>query len=145
MATAATAAPFKVVKKRQVTLPVLKIEKNTTRYFYFKEAMHTGKKIDDQKEAATIAHAIDLATGEEGLVICPAVMVKELNEAYPANGYVGKCFELILTRVPDKRYNLVSLCEIEDPRSKAPTVEAQPEGGAEVADIKAGKGNKKAA
>jgi hypothetical protein len=110
---------FQVKRLKQVTLPVLKIEKNTTRYFFFKGPMSLGKKLDDQKEPATIMHAVDLETGEEGLIICPAIMVKELHEAYPKDGYVGKCFELTLTRVPDKRYNLVSLCEIADPREDA--------------------------
>lgn len=102
-------------KLKQVTLPVLKLAKGQPRYLYFKGPMHLGKKIDDQKDAATVAHCIDMETGEEGMVICPAVMVKELNEAYGGEAYVGKGFEVVLTRVPDKRYNIVSIAEVAIP------------------------------
>ena len=102
-------------KLRAITLPVLKIEKGVARYFKFLGPMHAGKKIDDQKDAATLLHSVDLETGEEGLVIAPSIMVTELYAAYPKDSYVGKCFEIILTRVPEKRYNIVSITEVAEP------------------------------
>lgn len=121
-------ATFK--RLRSVTLPVLKLEKGKPRYLYILGAMHAGKKIDDQKEAATLIHAVDMETGEEGTVICPAIMVKELTENYPNAGYVGKGFEVVLTRVPEKRYNLVSICEVAPPDDFTPpnTGAAEPAG-----------------
>jgi len=113
MAAIKTNPAFKKVKA--VTLPVLKIEKGVARYFKFLGPLHAGKKIDDQKEAATLLHSVDLETGEEGLVIAPAIMVTELRAAYPSDAYVGKCFEIVLTRVPEKRYNIVSITEVAEP------------------------------
>lgn len=114
MATQATKFAPKIIKN--VTLPVLKLTADgKPRYFKLTGPMHLGKKIDDQKEAATICTATDCVTGELGQIVCPTVMQKELNENYPKDAYVGKFFELILTRVPEKKYNIVSLTEIADP------------------------------
>lgn len=107
-------------KIRQVTLPVLKLEKGKPRYLFVLAPMTVGKKIDDQKEAATVMHAVDMESGEEGLVIVPTVMQKELNESYPNGSYVRKGFEVILTRVPEKRYNIVSICEVAPPDDFVP-------------------------
>ena len=101
---------------RNVTLPVLKLKADgNPRYFKLTGPMHVGKKIDDQKEAATICNAIDCASGEVGQIVCPTIFQKELDEQYAKDAYVGKFFEVILTRVPEKNYNIVSLTEIADP------------------------------
>lgn len=105
------------VKKvlKQVTLPVLKLKKNVERFFMFTGPMKTGKKIDDQMGPAEVLPATDLETGEIGLIIVPTVMQKELMENYPEHAYVGKCFAILLTNVPGKRYNLVTMAEIAPP------------------------------
>ncbi len=101
--------------KRHVTLAVLKIKANAgPRYFKFAGAMHKGKKIDDQKEAATLIEATDLVTGEHGVIIVPTVLQKDLEEHYPGGSYAGKSFQIVITRVPEKRYNHVSFAELED-------------------------------
>ena len=105
----------KFKKLRSVTLPVLKVEKNTERGFYFHGPMYLGEKVDPKKDPATLIHAVDVETGEEGLLIVPAVMQGELVRHYGAAGYVGKCFGVTLTRVPEKNYNIVSLDEIGEP------------------------------
>jgi len=107
---------MQVIRLKQVTLPVIKLVKDVPLYMWVKGPMHVGKKIDDQKEAATIMEIVDCETGQLGLVICGAVMAKELNEGYPGDSYVGKFFEVTPTRVPEKRYNIYSICEIADPR-----------------------------
>jgi hypothetical protein len=115
MATQATKFTPKVLK--MVTLPVLKmVADGKPRYFWFKGPMHLGKKIDDQKEAATIMEAVDCETGQVGQIVVPTVMRKELHEQYPKDAYVNKFFEVVLTRVKDKSYNIVGLTEIADPR-----------------------------
>lgn len=114
MATQSTKFTPKVL--RNVTLPVLKLTADgKPRYFKLTGPMHLGKKIDDQKEAATICNATDCETGEVGQIVCPTIFQKELNEQYPKDAYVGKFFEVILTRVPEKKYNIVGLTEIADP------------------------------
>lgn len=122
----ATKAASQFKKLRSVTLPVLKLPKNDERYLYFVGPMHVGKTTSAKAgtdaegkakpmEPATVAHCLDMATGEEGTVICPAVMVNELNANYPGETYVGRGFGVALTRVPEKRYNIVSLSEVEVP------------------------------
>lgn len=127
--TATTTAP-KFQRVRSVTLPVLKLEKGQTRYIAVLSAMHKGKKIDDQKEAATIIRAVDMTTGEEGQIIVPTVMEKELIENYPGESYVGRGFEVTLTRVPEKRYNIVSLAEVSIPEEMESTIDKMRRNGA---------------
>lgn len=110
----------KFSKIKSVTLPVLKVEKNTERGFYFHGPMFIGEKVDPKKDPATLIHAVDVETGEEGVFIVPAVAQKELVKAYGAAGYVGKCFALTMTRVPEKNYNLVTIDEIAAPDGFTP-------------------------
>lgn len=115
----------KFTKLRQVTLPVLKLKPNTERYVYFIGPMHIGETIEakakdgapakPKKEPATIAHALDMETGEEGIVICAAMLKGELNKHYPGERYVGRGFSISQTRIPDKDYNQVTICEVAVP------------------------------
>lgn len=117
-------AQFK--KLRKVTLPVLKLPKDDERFLFIVGPMHIGKttqnasgdaKDDGKKkmEPAMVAHALDMSTGEEGIIICPAVLQNELNSNYPGETYVDRGFSIALTRVPEKRYNIVQLSEVEVP------------------------------
>jgi hypothetical protein len=125
----------KVIKN--VTLPVLKLKADgLARYFKITGPMHLGKKIDDQKEAATICTAIDCETGEVGQIVCPTVMQKELRESYQGESYVGKFFEVVLTRVPEKKYNIVTLTEIADPTDDLRSIRDKQESGAIAKDKK---------
>lgn len=114
---------FKV--KRNITLPLLKLEKNNEYYVKFDGPMFLGKEInpgkessDVRKQAATLANVVNLETGELCQIICPLVLQHELNDAYPGEGYVGLCFAISLTRPEGKAYNLVQVTEIEP--SEAP-------------------------
>lgn len=113
MATKAEAPKFK--KIRSLTLPLLKIEKNTERFFYFHGPMYLGDKVDPKKDPATLAHVVDLETGEEGLIICPSVMQSELRRHYGNDGYMHKCFGVRIHRIPEKNYNIVTLDEVGEP------------------------------
>ena len=107
-------ATFK--KIRQVTLPVLKLEKGVPRYLFILSPMYVGDKLEEQKDAATLVHSVDMETGEEGLVICPSVMQSELLKNYPDDSYVRKGFEIVVTRGPaGKNYNLVTISEVAPP------------------------------
>lgn len=104
---------FKI--KKHVTLAVLKIKPNAgPRFVKMCSAMYKGKKIDDSKEPAMLIEATDLVTGEHGVIIVPTVLQKDLEEHYPDSSYVGKSFQIIITRVPEKRYNHVSFAELDD-------------------------------
>lgn len=148
MATKSVGSKF--TKIRSVTLPLLKVEKNTERGFFFHGPMYLGEKVDPKKDPATLAHVFDVETGAEGVLICPAVMQSELLRNYDAAGYVGKCFSVTMTRIPEKNYNMVTLDEIAAPddfeRPKSPPNVGGP--GAVDAVVKAyaaGKAKKEAA
>lgn len=122
----------KFVKLRQVTLPVLKLKPGTERFVCFIGPMHVGEAIEAKKkedgkpakEPATIAHALDMETGEEGILICSAMLKGELNKQYPVERYVGRGFGISHTRVPDKDYNIVSIVEVAPPEEVLAAVAA---------------------
>lgn len=113
MATTQAAPQFK--RTKQVTLPVLKMKPGVERFVKLTEAIRTGKKVSDTMQAAEVCPAIDLVTGQRGLLIVPFVMQQDLKEHYPENSYVGKCFGVMFTRIPGKRYNIPTISEIEAP------------------------------
>jgi len=104
---------FKRVKT--VTLPVLKLVPGKLRYLKILSPITIGKAIDDKKEPAHICTAVDLESYEIGIVVCPLIMRKELSENYAGDGYVNKCFEIVVTRAPGKAYNHVTLIEVAEP------------------------------
>lgn len=125
---ATTPQKGKFAKLRQVTLGVLKLSSKEPRYICIVDAMHVSADIAPEqpakdsdkpsakrKEPATVAHALDMETGEEGVLICSAMIKSQLNREYPGDSYVGRGFELISTKVPDKAYNIVSIAEVEVP------------------------------
>ena len=109
-------AAYQFNKIRAVTMPVLKIKKGVEYFLKLTSPMALGKEIKGSNMGpATVCQAVNLETAELGQVICPYVLAKELHEAYPGDAYVGKCFSLVLTPVPGKRYNAVQLSEVGDP------------------------------
>lgn len=114
------------VKHKHVTLPLFKMIPGVERYFLVDGAMFVGKQVDDKKEPATLMNVTDLETGEEGQIICPFLLIEALNADYPDNAYVGKMFAISLTRVPEKKYNLVNLTELK--RAEESEESAKPAG-----------------
>lgn len=121
-------------KIKSITKQLLKMENNRPYYLRIVGAMFAGKKIEDQKEAATLVDVINLETGEENQIIVAAVLKGILNETYEGEAYVGKCFEIVKHRVADVKYNTFNVSEIADPNDDADEVES----------AGAGKGGKKA-
>lgn len=109
MATKSNPA-FKVV--RSVTQTVLKLEKGQPRYLYALAPMYLGEKLDKDKEAATLLPVCDMETGEVGIVIAPTILQLELVRSYGGTDYVGKAFELVISRDPNVKYNHVSIAEV---------------------------------
>lgn len=115
---------FKKIK--DVTLPFLKLQNEVLYYFKFTGEMYKGKKIDDQKEAATLANVINLETGEKCQIICPTVLQGILREEY-GEDYVGRCFEIVKHRDAGQKYSTFSVAEVADPNEgEEPQVEAKP-------------------
>lgn len=111
---------FKRVKN--LTLDILKFVEMEPRYVKITGAIHLGK---DQKaagedgkkrEPAHLAPCINLEDGSECQIIVSAVVLSTLNDEYPVDGYVGKCFAIVKkNRVPGKQYFPYGVEEIEDP------------------------------
>ena len=99
--------PLKFKTKKHVVKQLFKLKPGVEYYFTFKGPMHTGKKVDDQKEPAVLADVVNLDTGELGQIICPKLIRDALAENYTGESYVGKSFAIELMRVPEKRYNLL--------------------------------------
>lgn len=121
----------KFTKLRTVTLGVLKLRPNQPRIVFIGTPMYQAKKIDAKKEAAIIVRGLDLESGEEGIIMCSAVMRSELFDQYGATGYVGKVFEVVVTKGADRSgdnpvaYNHVSITELGAPDDfKAPKFDA---------------------
>ncbi|MGH8678169.1 MAG: hypothetical protein ACREUQ_07455 [Burkholderiales bacterium] len=106
-------ALFKI--KRQITLPVLKMEDSVERYFKFTSDAYIGKEIEGSQMApATVAQAIDLESGDAGIVVLNTIAVKELTAAYP-EGIKGKCFSMLKRSLEGKKYKAMQINEIDDP------------------------------
>lgn len=109
-ATAAPATGFAFNKTKQVTLPILKKQDDVPVYVKFIGEVFTGKEVkgnsanNAKMEPARIANVINLETGEEMQLIINTVLESILNENYPDQKYVGKCFEIIQYSPSGKKY-----------------------------------------
>jgi len=108
---------------RNLTLDILKFVENEPRYVKITGPIHLGKeqkagKGDEEKkrDPAHLAHCINLEDGSECQIIVSAVVMSVLDDEYPTETYVGKCFAITKkNRVPGKQYFPYSVEEIEDP------------------------------
>ena len=101
-------------KLKSVTRNLFKLSNNKEYYFKIQEPIFLGKKIGD-KDPAHLANVIDLETGEEGQIILGAVLVGILNENYPDDAYVSRCFEIVKFRDAASAYNTYNVSEVADP------------------------------
>jgi hypothetical protein len=104
-----------------IVVPQLKMELEKSYFLNIKTPVEMGKHIEGQtdkdgkkKEPPMLARVIDLTTGEELDLIFNTVLLGNLNEAYPDNGYVGKSFEIIKhDKAEGKDYNTFGIFEVE--------------------------------
>ena len=121
---------FKRVKN--LTLDILKFVEQQTRHVKITGAIHLGKEQkssrggeDKKREPAQLAPCINLEDGTECQIIVSAVVLSVLNDEYPGEAYVGKCFAITKkNRVEGKQYFPYSVEEIEDPSKPAQITEA---------------------
>lgn len=125
--------PFVPKRKKLLTRPVLKFVTDKARYVKIEGAIYIGKEMkqkdgDKKKEPAHLADVIDLESGELAQIIVNAVPLSVLNENYPNDTYVGKCFSITRqSRQPGKQYDSFKVEEIEDPtppKAETPAPEA---------------------
>jgi hypothetical protein len=117
----------KFARVRSVTAQVLKLREGQPRFLFLLSPMYVGKKLDDKKDPATCVHAVDMETGEEGILLCSAVMRSELIDAYGPSGYERKGFEVCVTRRAggDVKFNHISISEVSVPDDFEPPKSVQ--------------------
>lgn len=113
----------KVVKT--LTRPTFKSVVDVPLYLKITEASFIGKERvgrdgkKSDKEPPTVYNVVNLESGEEGQLIGNTVIKSTLEEEYPNNAYVGKCFAITKQkRKEGKQYDPFSIVEIEDPTPK---------------------------
>lgn len=103
---------------KAVVVPSYSFKKRTSGFFKvtapIKIKMHTDEK--GEEKSTPILRIIDLETGEDCDMIVPTLLVSELTENYPDDGYVDKKFEVSVSADPKegKRYKTVQLWELAD-------------------------------
>lgn len=118
---------------KNLTLDILKFVENETRHVKITGAIHLGKEQksskgdeDKKREPAQLASCINLDDGAECQIIVSAVVKSTLEDEYPNETYVGKCFAITKkNRVAGKQYFPYSVEEIEDPNAEAATEPAK--------------------
>jgi hypothetical protein len=107
-------------KTKTVTVPVLKLMPDVPVYVKVEGKMEISKQVAGTKvagqamEPATIMHCTNLDGDSECLLIVGKMLKSVIEESYPDNSYVGKCFEIVNHgKRGDKKYNAYSLCEVE--------------------------------
>jgi hypothetical protein len=110
-------------KLKAVTMPTLKIEDDQEYYIKILspitqstklvQVSGAGKKTAaDQMEPPKVITIINLDSGEEMQMVCNAVLVSELNSAYPNDKYIGKCFCISKYAIEGKRYKGMTITEV---------------------------------
>lgn len=111
-----------------VTLPQLKLTEGVAIFICHDGPMETRPKktktgaqaLDDEGNplAITTCKVVDLRTGELAQVVVGKAWEQNVKEAYPNNGYVGRCFRVVKSGVSGKRWKAYDIREIKDPRTK---------------------------
>lgn len=113
------------IRKKLLTVPVLKFVQDSTRYVKITGEMHLGKeqapdKDGKKKDPAMLANCVNLEDGTECQIIMSAVLKGVFTDNFEGSGYVGKCFAITKRgRNPGKAYNQYDVEEIVDPASAA--------------------------
>jgi len=117
-----TEPKFDVIRK--ITYQQIKLETGIPYYLRLDGEIYLGKgdtrpKVagdDKAQEPPHLINVTDCETGEVGVIVAPAILVSELNDAYPVGDYVGRGFAIkILGKREGKRYNTIDLAEIKLP------------------------------
>lgn len=116
----------KIIK--HVTLPTLKLAPNVPVYVKILEPLFDGKvsekelKKDKDKKPPKIFNIVNLETFEPMQLVAGAVVVSEMSDSYPDDGYVGLCFMIEKGKKVDggggRGYFTYKIAQIEDPTPK---------------------------
>ena len=117
-------AQMKFKIKRRITVPLFKLVSNVENYFKITSPITLAKPLTGAAAAAAAAkkkikeppylcEVVDLETGDVGQIILPTVLRSELEENYPDNSYVDKCFCIVKFPIQDRDYYGFTITEIE--------------------------------
>lgn len=109
------APALKFTVKKRLSENQIKLKIGSPVYVKIESLLYEGKKLEDKKDPATLVDVIDLETGQNAIMVIPAVVQSTLEESYPNGGYVGLQFaiEKLDKTSPDKKYFPYSVQEIE--------------------------------
>lgn len=123
----AGAIRFKV--KQRITFPQLKLEPGVAYPVLIKAPIFEGKPVrasslkentdkpaDDNKaeNPPHLARITSLTDGKDYEIVCPAVLVAELEDNFPDHSYVDRAFQItLLGKKAGKRYHTIDLVELE--------------------------------
>lgn len=119
------APAFKPVIVKRVTMPTLKLVPGTPVYVKITDPIFLGKERKDAKaekdqKPPKILNVINLETGEAMQLVGGAVVVSEITDSYPDNGYVNKCFMIVKGKKKEggggRGYFTYEIAEIEEPK-----------------------------
>jgi len=128
---------MKFKAKKRVTDVLIKLQDNMEYLVRFDEAMYRAeddaaqRKVKEgaaEKKPPMLCRVTMLDTGEQGVIIVPMLLEKDLNRVYPDNGYVGGFFAIQKVKIPTKggqTVNVFQIVEIEEDAAEE-TVDAQP-------------------
>lgn len=105
--------------KRMVTLPLLKHADGATVFIKIKGAIFTGKQVKTEgkvnEKPADLVNIQEMVSGRDMQYIVSAIVKSNLEELYPDQSYVEKCFAIRKGEtVVGKRYKGYEILEIED-------------------------------
>jgi hypothetical protein len=115
--TAVSFTGFKV--KKQVVLPILTLPEGVTRGIRPTAPMYEGKDISEKtgkpgEKIATLLNCVDLSTGQECMIVVPALLEGAFADEYENDDYVGRDFAVLKGEKPQgKRYHRFSVAEID--------------------------------
>ena len=108
---------------KTITVPLWKWADNEEKVFRIEEPIRIGKamkatadkdgKPGKEMEPAHVVRVTRLDVGMECEIIVGAVLMGNLEENYPNQSYVGKCFISQQTKAEGKRYRNYSLAEVD--------------------------------
>jgi hypothetical protein len=118
------AAAFVPVIVKHVTMPTLKLMPDVPVYVKITEAIFEGKTQppkdgETAKKPPMIFNVINLETGEVCQMVAGTVVQREIQDNYPKDAYVEKCFMIVKGKKKgsgDRGYFTYEIAEIEEPK-----------------------------
>ena len=115
---------FKPVIVKHVTMPTLKLMPDVAVYVKITEKIFEGKtqpvkEGETAKKAPWIFNVINIESGEVCQMVAGTVVQREIQDNYPDDAYVDKCFMIVKGKKKgsgDRGYFTYEIAEIEEPK-----------------------------